>query len=173
MPVAVSQNQAEEFGLCVNLRSRGERFERARAWTQVHLAPKFVLSFNFVIWPLFSPLLIVQIYPPPFASHYLRNLLQSILHLFKTQAESYSIKSPRMPKLSPTLVTPWTLVRTHYHVHVPSFWYFPAASASYSVFPDDIRVPYQKRRFVGIPEGLFQYYDSAHLQEFINSSAHT
>lgn len=35
------------------------------------------------------------------------------------------------------------------------------ASASYSVFPDDIRVPYQKRRFVGIPEGLFQYYDSA------------
>ncbi|KAF9462165.1 nucleoporin [Collybia nuda] len=34
-------------------------------------------------------------------------------------------------------------------------------SASYSVFPDDIRVPFQKRRFVGIPEGLFQYYDSA------------
>ena len=34
------------------------------------------------------------------------------------------------------------------------------ASASYSVFPDDIRVPFQKRRFVGIPEGLFQYYDS-------------
>lgn len=33
-------------------------------------------------------------------------------------------------------------------------------SASYSVFPDDIRVPFQKRRFVGIPEGLFQYYDS-------------
>ena len=33
------------------------------------------------------------------------------------------------------------------------------ASASYSVFPDDIRVlnPFQKRRFVGIPEGLFQY----------------
>ncbi|KAF8230634.1 nucleoporin [Tricholoma matsutake] len=34
-------------------------------------------------------------------------------------------------------------------------------STSYSVFPDDIRVPYQKRKFVGIPEGLFQYYDSA------------
>ena len=36
------------------------------------------------------------------------------------------------------------------------------ASASYSVFPDDIRVPFQKKRFVGIPEGLFQYYDSKH-----------
>ncbi|KAF9455109.1 nucleoporin [Macrolepiota fuliginosa MF-IS2] len=35
------------------------------------------------------------------------------------------------------------------------------ASASYSVFPDDTRVPYQKRRFISIPEGLFQYYDSA------------
>jgi nuclear pore complex protein Nup155 len=34
------------------------------------------------------------------------------------------------------------------------------ASTSYSVFPDDIRVPYQKKKFVGIPEGLFQYYDS-------------
>ncbi|KAF5355937.1 hypothetical protein D9756_004133 [Leucocoprinus leucothites] len=34
------------------------------------------------------------------------------------------------------------------------------ASASYSVFPDDTRVPYQKRRFIAIPEGLFQYYDS-------------
>ncbi|KAF8168187.1 nucleoporin [Crassisporium funariophilum] len=37
------------------------------------------------------------------------------------------------------------------------------ASASYSVFPDDIRVPFQKRRFVGIPENLFQYYDSANV----------
>ncbi|KAF8640990.1 hypothetical protein AX17_000635 [Amanita inopinata Kibby_2008] len=36
-------------------------------------------------------------------------------------------------------------------------------SASYSVFPDDIRVPYQKKRFVGIPEGLFQYYDSTNV----------
>ena len=35
-------------------------------------------------------------------------------------------------------------------------------SASYSVFPDDIRVPFQKRKFVGIPDGLFQYYDSEH-----------
>lgn len=33
-------------------------------------------------------------------------------------------------------------------------------SASYSVFPDDIRVPFQKRKFVSIPDGLFQYYDS-------------
>ncbi|KAH9937039.1 Non-repetitive/WGA-negative nucleoporin C-terminal-domain-containing protein [Fomitopsis serialis] len=32
------------------------------------------------------------------------------------------------------------------------------SSASYSVFPDDFRVPFQKRRLVGIPEGLFQYY---------------
>ncbi|PFH50805.1 hypothetical protein AMATHDRAFT_75380 [Amanita thiersii Skay4041] len=36
-------------------------------------------------------------------------------------------------------------------------------SASYSVFPDDIRVPYQKKRFIGIPDGLFQYYDSANV----------
>lgn len=32
------------------------------------------------------------------------------------------------------------------------------ASAAYTVFPDDYRVPFQKRRLVGIPEGLFQYY---------------
>ncbi|KAF9481024.1 nucleoporin [Pholiota conissans] len=36
-------------------------------------------------------------------------------------------------------------------------------SASYSVFPDDIRVPFQKRKFVSIPEGLFQYYDSVNV----------
>lgn len=35
------------------------------------------------------------------------------------------------------------------------------SSASYTVFPDDYRVPFQKRRLVGIPEGLFQYYNSA------------
>ena len=35
-------------------------------------------------------------------------------------------------------------------------------SAAYSIFPDDIRVPYQKKRFVGIPDGLFQYYDSGY-----------
>ncbi|GAW06088.1 nucleoporin [Lentinula edodes] len=34
------------------------------------------------------------------------------------------------------------------------------ASSSYSVFPDDIRVPFQKRKLVGIPEALFQYYSS-------------
>ncbi|KAE9408173.1 nucleoporin [Gymnopus androsaceus JB14] len=34
------------------------------------------------------------------------------------------------------------------------------ASSSYSVFPDDVRVPFQKRKLVGIPEALFQYYSS-------------
>ncbi|KAI3622521.1 nucleoporin [Moniliophthora roreri] len=34
------------------------------------------------------------------------------------------------------------------------------ASSSYSIFPDDTRVPFQKRKLVGIPEGLFQYYNS-------------
>ncbi|KAJ7225588.1 nucleoporin [Mycena pura] len=34
------------------------------------------------------------------------------------------------------------------------------ASASYSVFPDDTRVPFQKRKLVGIPEALFQFYNS-------------
>ena len=34
------------------------------------------------------------------------------------------------------------------------------SSALYSVFPDDYRVPFQKRRLVGIPEALFQYYNS-------------
>lgn len=28
------------------------------------------------------------------------------------------------------------------------------------MFPDDYRVPFQKRRLVGIPEGLFQHYNS-------------
>ncbi|THH00942.1 hypothetical protein EW026_g1653 [Hermanssonia centrifuga] len=35
-----------------------------------------------------------------------------------------------------------------------------ASSASYTVFPDDYRVPFQKRRLIGIPEGLFQYYNT-------------
>ncbi|KAI0695140.1 nucleoporin [Cytidiella melzeri] len=35
------------------------------------------------------------------------------------------------------------------------------SSASYSIFPDDYRVPFQKRRLVGIPEGLFQHYNTA------------
>ncbi|KAF9076202.1 nucleoporin [Rhodocollybia butyracea] len=34
------------------------------------------------------------------------------------------------------------------------------ASTSYSIFPDDVRVPFQKRKLVGIPEALFQYYNS-------------
>ena len=39
----------------------------------------------------------------------------------------------------------------------------PPSSASYSVFPDDYRVPFQKRRLVGIPDALFQYYNSPSL----------
>lgn len=39
----------------------------------------------------------------------------------------------------------------------------PPSSASYSVFPDDYRVPFQKRRLVGIPDALFQYYNSLSL----------
>ncbi|KAI0274723.1 nucleoporin [Gloeopeniophorella convolvens] len=34
------------------------------------------------------------------------------------------------------------------------------SSASYSIFPDDYRVPFQKRRLIGIPEGLFQFYNT-------------
>lgn len=34
------------------------------------------------------------------------------------------------------------------------------ASGSYSIFADDTRLPFQKRKFTGIPDGLFQYYDS-------------
>ncbi|KAH7928555.1 nucleoporin [Leucogyrophana mollusca] len=37
------------------------------------------------------------------------------------------------------------------------------SSASYSVFPDDYRVPFQKRRLVGIPEALFQYYNTTNV----------
>ena len=37
------------------------------------------------------------------------------------------------------------------------------ASGNYSVYPDDVRVPYQKRRFVGIPDGLFQHFESAYF----------
>ncbi|EKM61129.1 uncharacterized protein PHACADRAFT_24346 [Phanerochaete carnosa HHB-10118-sp] len=35
------------------------------------------------------------------------------------------------------------------------------SSATYNVFPDDHRVPFQKRRLIGIPESLFQYYNTA------------
>ncbi|KAI9512809.1 nucleoporin [Russula earlei] len=34
------------------------------------------------------------------------------------------------------------------------------SSASYSVSPDDYRVPFQKRRLIAIPEGLFQFYNT-------------
>ncbi|KIK70905.1 hypothetical protein GYMLUDRAFT_32985 [Collybiopsis luxurians FD-317 M1] len=37
------------------------------------------------------------------------------------------------------------------------------ASSSYSIFPDDIRVPFQKRKLVGIPEALFQYYNNTNV----------
>ncbi|KAJ3721481.1 nucleoporin [Lentinula raphanica] len=36
-------------------------------------------------------------------------------------------------------------------------------SSSYSIFPDDVRVPFQKRKLVGIPEALFQYYSSTNV----------
>ncbi|KZT30631.1 nucleoporin [Neolentinus lepideus HHB14362 ss-1] len=35
------------------------------------------------------------------------------------------------------------------------------SSASYSIFPDDYRVPYQKRRLISIPDAIFQYYEIA------------
>ncbi|THV07704.1 nucleoporin [Dendrothele bispora CBS 962.96] len=34
------------------------------------------------------------------------------------------------------------------------------ASSAYSIFPDDVRVPFQKRKLIGIPEALFQYYST-------------
>ncbi|KAI0304810.1 nucleoporin [Russula brevipes] len=34
------------------------------------------------------------------------------------------------------------------------------SSASYTVSPDDYRVPFQKRRLISIPEGLFQFYNT-------------
>ena len=34
------------------------------------------------------------------------------------------------------------------------------SSASYSVSPDDHRVPFQKKRLIAIPEGLFRFYNS-------------
>ncbi|KAH9487013.1 putative nucleoporin [Psilocybe cubensis] len=37
------------------------------------------------------------------------------------------------------------------------------ATSSYSIYPDDIRVPFQKRKFVGIPDGLFQYYETVNV----------
>ncbi|KAG6332506.1 hypothetical protein ID866_6583 [Astraeus odoratus] len=37
------------------------------------------------------------------------------------------------------------------------------SSASYSIFPDDYRVPFQKRRLVGVPEALFQYYNTTNV----------
>ncbi|KAJ3475958.1 hypothetical protein NLI96_g11485 [Meripilus lineatus] len=37
------------------------------------------------------------------------------------------------------------------------------SSASYSVFPDDYRVPFHKKRLVSIPDSLFQYYNTTDL----------
>jgi nuclear pore complex protein Nup155 len=39
------------------------------------------------------------------------------------------------------------------------------SSASYTIALDDYRVPFQKRRLVGVPEGLFQYYNSENLSQ--------
>jgi len=35
------------------------------------------------------------------------------------------------------------------------------SSGQYSVFPDDYRVPFLKRKLAGIPESLFQYFTGA------------
>ncbi|KAI0313508.1 nucleoporin [Amylostereum chailletii] len=43
---------------------------------------------------------------------------------------------------------------------IPSLLAGGQSSALYSVFPDDYRVPFQKRRLIGIPEGLFQFYNT-------------
>ncbi|KAH7883515.1 nucleoporin [Phlebopus sp. FC_14] len=37
------------------------------------------------------------------------------------------------------------------------------SSAAYSVYPDDYRIPFQKRRLVGIPDALFQYYNTTNV----------
>lgn len=42
----------------------------------------------------------------------------------------------------------------------PSMLAGAPSSASYSVSPDDYRVPFQKRRLIAIPESLFQFYNS-------------
>ncbi|KAI0348539.1 nucleoporin [Trametopsis cervina] len=41
------------------------------------------------------------------------------------------------------------------------------SSASYSVFQDDYRVPFQKRRLISIPESLFQHYQSAIVNTYM------
>lgn len=48
----------------------------------------------------------------------------------------------------------------HFHLVQPSFSLPTTAGSSgqYSVFPDDYRVPFLKRKLAGIPEGLFQYF---------------
>ncbi|KAF5374778.1 hypothetical protein D9758_000357 [Tetrapyrgos nigripes] len=38
------------------------------------------------------------------------------------------------------------------------------ASSAYSIFPDDLRVPFQKRRHIGIPEALFQHYTTTDVK---------
>ncbi|KIY65128.1 nucleoporin [Cylindrobasidium torrendii FP15055 ss-10] len=38
---------------------------------------------------------------------------------------------------------------------------FGQSSSSYSVFADDSRVPFQKRKLLGIPDALFQHYNNA------------
>ena len=53
----------------------------------------------------------------------------------------------------------------HLHFHLVQFPVFlretAGSSGQYSVFPDDYRVPFLKRKLAGIPEGLFQYFTGA------------
>ena len=53
----------------------------------------------------------------------------------------------------------------HLHLRLIQFPVFlrdtAGSSGQYSVFPDDYRVPFLKRKLAGIPESLFQYFTGA------------
>lgn len=58
-------------------------------------------------------------------------------------------------------------------IHTHLFIAGMPSSASYNVNPSDIGSPYQKRRFIHIPEGLFKYYESAFSPRFyMHADAH-
>jgi hypothetical protein len=62
---------------------------------------------------------------------------------------------------------PWGNVRIQcvppspYCPNLLSLYKIAGSSGQYSVFPDDYRVPFLKRKLAGVPEGLFQYFTGA------------
>lgn len=112
------------------------------------------LSFNNLQNPSANVLAIKQQQPPPVvdldvlqaASRVLQEQLLKDAQIIPDHGEMFAYSAYPRPHL----------------VEPPVFSCETAGSSGqYSVFPDDYRVPFLKRKLAGVPEGLFQYFTGA------------